>query len=985
MTLGNISNFDLVNGFALAIGVMSVFIAVNAIRKSRSAGENRLDRLPKSLSFFIGQQIAGSGLIYLLTFGHRDQISVTMQELIIFMLLCHGGAVATMMFFRNKQHWLIRNAGGAAIFFMAMGGAFYLHQNAYPREAMSFQHGYFLFALLPLGLMGSLSVNALRKARNWALILASGFLITLSMALGQALFYSVFSIQDIGMPGIAPGMDATRLQFMALFNMLSAFSISVVMGDNPRYHWRRYAVTVGLVSVFSLLVYQSTDRSMNETAHYFELTRLVESVKGQRYELREIADTYNSGDRNNMGQRALPYSVFDKIEKFNETLVAIDQELSRLDKADAIRNFYYQRGVEDTHGHSLRDELSEFSVEIKTQLGILSPSASHAPMSNHEFDSRLSEFSQLILKKARTTNHLQVLVKDMSFVSGVFIVLFMALGVFLPAHASTVRALNALEEEKARVYKLALCAEHTTKGIVTSDEKGRVTWMNDAFTEISGFTLNDLKGAGLIQPLRHPNADMVHLKSIMADVLKGNSGEIEVIARHKNGEDLWLKISVSPVEEDGKIFQFVHVIEDVTQERAVQESLDAARRESERLALIARHASDGMAILGPDFSLSWVNPAMENLTGYSLEELREKSLAEFLTGPLTDRRKVNELLTDVQQYRECTGELLVYPKKGAPYWIEAIHTPLFDDEGVFAGMIVVHRDITERKNLEFELISHRDELAARVEERTQTIRNQALELEKALDRERELNRMQTEFVSMASHEFRTPLTIIDGLARRLEKRADRMTSDDIRERSQNIRNTVKRMTMLVERTLDASRLSSGRIKLTPEAFDLHELVTEVVDRQREVATGHDISMDLTGLPTDLFGDARLLDNVFTNIVSNAVKYAGDSKKVEIIGGEECGYAVLHVRDHGIGIPEDELNKIFQRFFRASTSTGIPGTGIGLNLVKSLVEMHYGEVDIKSEVGEWTEVTVRLPLESPLKDQKNIPDGEDQTDVEKKIA
>jgi len=165
--------------------------------------------------------------------------------------------------------------------------------------------------------------------------------------------------------------------------------------------------------------------------------------------------------------------------------------------------------------------------------------------------------------------------------------------------------------------------------------------------------------------------------------------------------------------------------------------------------------------------------------------------------------------------------------------------------------------------------------------------------------------------------------------------------------------------------LDASRLSSGKIKLTPETFNVRELVNEVCQRQREVATNHTIQLEIDNYPETLFGDARLMDNVFTNIVSNAVKYSGESKFVDVRGDVEGDYAVLRVRDHGVGIPKEELPKIFQRFFRASTSTGIPGTGIGLNLVKSLVEMHYGRVELDSVEGEWTEFSVFLPIESPL--------------------
>ena len=201
--------------------------------------------------------------------------------------------------------------------------------------------------------------------------------------------------------------------------------------------------------------------------------------------------------------------------------------------------------------------------------------------------------------------------------------------------------------------------------------------------------------------------------------------------------------------------------------------------------------------------------------------------------------------------------------------------------------------------------------------------------------------------------------------RRLERRADRIEPDDIRERSANIRSTVKRMTMLEERTLDATRLSSGHIKLTPEEFNLQELLTEIISRQREVAPSHRIETDIKQIPDRIFGDARLLDNVFTNILSNAVKYSGESRRVIVSGSVDDTYATIKVRDFGIGIPKEELGKIFQRFFRASTSAGIPGTGIGLNLVKSLVEMHYGIVKIESEEGQWTEFTVSLPLNSPL--------------------
>ena len=603
------------------------------------------------------------------------------------------------------------------------------------------------------------------------------------------------------------------------------------------------------------------------------------------------------------------------------------------------------------------------------------------------FESQLTTLSHAILAKARGALESQMLVRDMSLVGGLFIVGFMAFGVFLPAHRSTVSALDELESEKARVQKLAVCAEHTTKGIVLGDATGRVTWCNEAFCSMTGYSALEIQGKRLIQLLRHPDADETVLANIMSRLAERETVDFEILALNKFGGDFWLRGSITPVTEGKRFLRFVHAFEDVTEEREIESRLSTAREESDRLALIARHASDGMAILDAEFDIVWVNPAMSRMTGYTRDEFRSSSMHELMQGPLSDPRAIERIMTDIAVRKLVAVEVLAYPKQGTPYWIEAIHTPIFETNGDFAGYVIVHRDITERKNLELELIANRDDLAARVEERTQTIMNQSFELEKALDKERELNRMQTEFVSMASHEFRTPLTIIDGIARRIEKRADRFTPDEIREKSSTIRSTVKRMTMLVERTLDASRLSSGRIRLTPESFSLRTLIEEVCDRQREVATSHEISVDLGDLPAELFGDSRLLDNVFTNVVSNGVKYSGEKKQVRVTGCVEENYAIVRVRDTGIGIPKDELPKIFQRFFRATTSTGIPGTGIGLNLVKSLVEMHYGIVEIDSEEGEWTEFTIRLPIESPLMASpgSNAEDDEPSTDLQDTAA
>ncbi len=261
-----------------------------------------------------------------------------------------------------------------------------------------------------------------------------------------------------------------------------------------------------------------------------------------------------------------------------------------------------------------------------------------------------------------------------------------------------------------------------------------------------------------------------------------------------------------------------------------------------------------------------------------------------------------------------------------------------------------------------ELAAHRDHLEEKVAERTAEVQRQAEQLAQALEKERELNTLQRDFVSLVSHEFRTPLTIIDAAARRLVRRKDMVTPEDLVARTDKIRAAVQRMTGLMDGTLYASRLDAGAIRMERQPCDLKELIREVCARQAEISHFHDIRVDVAGLPEDIHADPKLLDQVFTNLLSNAVKYAPDDPHIDVKGWTDGDFAAVSVRDHGVGVPAEDLPRLCERFFRARTSTGITGTGIGLNLVKQLVEMHKGTIEVDSVEGQGSVFTVRLPVD-----------------------
>jgi signal transduction histidine kinase len=239
-------------------------------------------------------------------------------------------------------------------------------------------------------------------------------------------------------------------------------------------------------------------------------------------------------------------------------------------------------------------------------------------------------------------------------------------------------------------------------------------------------------------------------------------------------------------------------------------------------------------------------------------------------------------------------------------------------------------------------------------------------LETALTKEKDLNELQRQFVSMASHEFRTPLAIIDGLAQRMQSYADKnqLTPEDALQRIEKIRTAVKRMTRLMESTLSAARMEEGKIEVVIVPCDIANIVRDVCSHQQELVQTHIISTYLAGLPETILADASSVEQMLANLLSNAVKYAPNAPEIAVVAQKMGSYVVIAVCDRGLGIDADELDKVGEQYFRGKTSTGIAGTGIGLALTKVLIDMHGGSLNIESKKGEGSTFTISLPIAGP---------------------
>ena len=240
--------------------------------------------------------------------------------------------------------------------------------------------------------------------------------------------------------------------------------------------------------------------------------------------------------------------------------------------------------------------------------------------------------------------------------------------------------------------------------------------------------------------------------------------------------------------------------------------------------------------------------------------------------------------------------------------------------------------------------------------------HQAAMLEEKLAAERHLTQLQRNFVSMASHEFRTPLTIIDGHARRLGKLGERIENDEVGTRVGKIRAAVLRTIHLIDNLLTSTRLieSGAGLYFHPQELDLEALLRDVCQLHREITPSSRIIEEFGTQNLRMVGDSKLLSQVFDNLISNAVKYSPGGARIRVGARREQGELLVHVEDNGIGIPAQDIERLFERYFRGSNVSGIVGTGVGLNLVEMVVDLHGGTVRVASTEGVGSRFMVRFP-------------------------
>lgn len=373
---------------------------------------------------------------------------------------------------------------------------------------------------------------------------------------------------------------------------------------------------------------------------------------------------------------------------------------------------------------------------------------------------------------------------------------------------------------------------------------------------------------------------------------------------------------------------------------------------------IFSHATIGIVVTDSTGNINAINPFALKKFGYSKHELIGNKIDILIHQPLQNSH--SELQEEDQgkpMNRRMGENLCLYARKknGKEFPVEISLSNYKKSGKKYVMAFIV--DISKREKTTKENIKLKQDLEATVEQRTRDLNNTMRQLENALKREKELGELKSRFVSMASHEFRTPLSTVLSSAYLIEKYT---STEDQSKRDKHLQRIVSSVNLLTE-TLDdflnVDKIETGKIQARYSVFNIRELVNSIVEefkitlkKQQEILYHHENK-------EEVFLDKSMLNHIIINLVSNASKFSseGSSIKLKTICTDE--YLILSVKDQGIGIPKEDQVHLMERFFRGANALNIQGTGLGLHIVSRYAELMNGRINYRTELDKGTEFMI----------------------------
>ena len=492
--------------------------------------------------------------------------------------------------------------------------------------------------------------------------------------------------------------------------------------------------------------------------------------------------------------------------------------------------------------------------------------------------------------------------------------------------------LRALEESESLARMMMDCVRDYA--IFMLDTEGRVrTWSRGAQL-LKGYTTGEIVGRHIETFYTREDREARRAHRLLGEATANGRVEDEGWRVRADGSRFWADVVITALRDhDGTLRGFVKVTRDLTDRRRAEDEL---RRSEERFRLMVDAVKDYALFLldASGHVMTW-NAGAERMKGYTASEIIGAHFSQFYEPEEVRVGKCDRELEIAMRDGRFEEEGWRVRKDGTRFWANVVLTPMRTANGELIGFAKITRDLTERKKLE--------------EERVLTIQAQ------------EGIRLRDEFLSIVSHELKTPLA---GLLLQVEALVTRADLDHkTRDKLVKARESGERLDQLIETLLDVSRIATGRFVLSPQRFDFAALTREIVDSFTTSATKAGCELRLAA-PTEMIGqwDRVRMSQVVANLLSNAIKY-GAGHPIDIDVSRAGDEAVFEVRDRGPGVDPTIQSRIFERFERAASTRHYGGLGIGLYVVREIVTAHGGLVGVESSRDGGARFMIRVPMET----------------------
>ena len=490
--------------------------------------------------------------------------------------------------------------------------------------------------------------------------------------------------------------------------------------------------------------------------------------------------------------------------------------------------------------------------------------------------------------------------------------------------------ISELVSSRQELERMSLVASKTTNSVLIMDPAGRIEWVNEAFTNLTGYTLPEVTGKRPVDFLRGKATCLETINQITAKIDQGEKYNAEALYYTKSGEEIWFYIEGNPVfNEEGEIIKRISIHIDITERIKSHQELT-------KLSLVASKTKNSVLIADKNWRIEWVNEGFTKLMGYTLPEAQGKRPSQLLHNHKTDRKTYETLEPKLLKGEPISFEVLNITKFGKEVWVNVEISPVLDDNGKICQFIEVQTDITALQKSKIELSTLAKDLYSR-------------------------NSDLQQFTYIVSHNLRSPVANTLGLANLL------LTTKKDSELYETLLTNLQQSVLQIDTVLNDMNtilsIRDSKFNLEQETVDVTEVFEQALlslQKQVQKCNGQFIN----DLPPTLAvkGYKAYINSIFYNLLSNSIKYRSEERQLKVtircLENSEKG-ALISFKDNGIGFDLAKVkNQVFKLYKRFHTNK--KGSGIGLYLIKTHLEVMGGQIEVNSEVGKGTEFQIYLP-------------------------